>query len=127
MHSSSGPIVVVVEYRVLSTNATEFVSVINELGRVRRRDGARAWSICQDIDVPEIWIERFESPTWLDHLRRQTRPTKEDQRLRNRVASLVDGGSGKVRRYIGRPPGSEPVGIDPQDAVPSVPIQAPPQ
>lgn len=108
---TSGPIVVTVEYRVRTANALTFIAVINELGRIRRRDGARDWSICQDVDNPEIWTERFESPTWLEHLRRQTRPTRADQRVREQVTRLVEGGHGSVRRHIGRPPGSEPVGI----------------
>ncbi|HSP90149.1 MAG TPA: MFS transporter, partial [Vicinamibacterales bacterium] len=65
IHSASGPIVVVIEYRVPPGNAVEFAATINEVGRIRRRDGARAWSICQDIDATDLWIERFESPTWL--------------------------------------------------------------
>ena len=62
IHAASGPIVVTIEYRVPSQNAVEFVAVINELGRVRRRDGARSWSTCQDIDEPDLWVERFEHP-----------------------------------------------------------------
>jgi hypothetical protein len=122
---SSGPIVVTVEYHVTEANAPVFISVINELGRIRMRDGAREWSICQDIDHPEVWTERFQSPTWLEHLRRQTRPTKADQRVRDHVATLVEGGRGVVRRYIGRPPGSDPVGMAPNDAAesPSIPVQ----
>ena len=125
IHDSSGPIVVSVEYRVLAQNATTFIAVINELGRIRRRDGARDWSICQDIDNPEVWTERFESPTWLEHLRRQTRPTKSDQRVRDLVATLVEGGRGAVRRYIGRPPGSQPLGVASRGAeiVTPVPLQ----
>jgi hypothetical protein len=49
------------------------VAVINEIGRIRRRDGARAWSICQDIDAVDLWVERFECPTWLDYLRWRAR------------------------------------------------------
>lgn len=125
IQDSSGPIVVTVEYRVLPANATTFIAIVNELGRIRRRDGARNWSVCQDIDNPELWTERFESPTWLEHLRRQTRPTKSDQRVREKIATLVEGGRGAVRRHIGRPPGSEPLGVAlrPIEAIASIPLQ----
>jgi MFS family permease len=110
IHSASGPIVVVIEYRVPAGNAVEFAATINEIGRIRRRDGARAWSICQDIDAIDLWIERFESPTWLDYLRWRTRPTQSDQAVRERLARLIVGEHGSVRRLVVRPPGAQPLG-----------------
>ena len=115
IHSASGPVVVVIEYRVPPVNAVEFAAVINEIGRIRRRDGARAWSICQDVDDIELWVERFECPTWLDYLRWRTRPTQSDQAVRERLAGLVVGEHGHVRRLVVRPPGAHPLGA------PSVP------
>lgn len=108
---TSGPIVVVIEYRVLPEHAVEFVAVINEVGRIRRRDGARAWSISQDVDAVDIWVERFECPTWLDYLRWRTRPTKADQAARERLVRLIVGEHGGVRRLVVRPPGSHPLGV----------------
>jgi hypothetical protein len=119
MHPTSGPIVVVIEYRVLKEDAVEFVAVINEIGRIRRRDGARAWSICQDIDTLEHWVERFESPTWVDHLRWRSRPTESDQLVRTRLNSLIVDQRASVRRLVVRPPGAQPLGSSPasqQDA-----------
>lgn len=113
IHDASGPIVVTITYRVPAHNATAFLEIINEIGRVRRRDGARRWSVCQDIDDPQYWVERFESPTWLDYLRRQTRPTQADQALRQKMLQLIIGEQGIVRRMVERPSGSEPLGTDP--------------
>lgn len=110
LDESSGPIVLAIEYRVPAQNAVEFAEVINELGRIRRRDGARAWSASQDIDDPALWVERFESPTWADHLRRHSRPTLADQAIRDRLRQLIEGERGSVRRYVGRPAGAEPIG-----------------
>ena len=110
LHPASGPIVVTLEYRVPPQNAEAFVPAINELGRIRRRDGARRWSVCQDLDDPELWVERFESPTWTDYLRRQTRPTQGDQAARERIGALILGERGSVRRFIERPAGAEPLG-----------------
>ena len=108
--STSGPIVVAIEYRVPPENAVEFVAVINEIGRIRRRDGARAWSIAQDIDAVDLWVERFECPTWLDYLRWRTRPTESDHAVRERLLGLIAGEHGRVRRLVVRPPGAEPLG-----------------
>jgi MFS family permease len=110
IHPASGPIIVAIEYRVLPEHAAEFVTAINELGRVRRRNGARGWSVSQDLDAIELWIERFESPTWTDHLRWRTRPTESDQEVRKRIGRLLVGEKGRVRRFVGRPPGAEPLG-----------------
>jgi predicted MFS family arabinose efflux permease len=110
LHPASGPIVVTITYRVPAQNAAEFIEVINELGRIRRRDGARRWSVCQDIDEPQFWVERFESPTWIDYLRRQTRMTLADVQVRDRMRQLIIGERGTVRRTIERPSGSEPLG-----------------
>ena len=113
IHEASGPIVVTIGYRVPPENAAAFLPLINELGRIRRRDGARRWSVCQDIDDPQFWTERFESPTWVDYLRRQTRPTQADQAVRQQIAALVTSDRTIVRRMIERPIGSEPLGTDP--------------
>ncbi len=110
IHAASGPIVVTIEYRVPPPNAMEFVALINELGRVRRRDGARSWSICQDIDEPDLWIERFEHPTWMDYLRWRTRRTEFDRAVRMRVEQLIHGEKTHVRRLVERPPGADPLG-----------------
>ena len=110
IHAASGPVVVTIEYRVPPPNAVEFVAVINELGRVRRRDGARSWSICQDIDDPGLWVERFEHPTWMDYLRWRTRRTEADRAVRARVEQLIHGEKTHVRRLVERPPGADPLG-----------------
>jgi hypothetical protein len=110
VHPTSGPIVVVIEYRVRPESAVEFVGVINEVGRIRRRDGARAWSISQDVDDLQLWVERFECPTWLDYLRWRTRPTQSDQAVRERLLRVIAGEHGTVRRLVVRPPGSHPLG-----------------
>ena len=111
MHASTGPIVVAIEYRVPQSLAVEFAAVINEVGRIRRRDGARAWSVSQDIDDLELWIERFESPTWLDYQRLRTRPTQSDQVVRDRLLRLIASEQSRVRRLVVRPPGAHPLGI----------------
>lgn len=112
--ATSGPIIVTIEYQVAPEHAAEFVRVINDLGRIRRRDGAQGWSVCQDIDATDVWIERFETPTWNDYLRWRTRPTQSDQAIRQRIGRLISGEHGRVRRFVARPPGALPMGIAPE-------------
>jgi len=106
---SAGPIFVVIEYRVEPEKVDDFLSAIHEIGRIRRRDGARSWTISQDIDSVDLWIERFECPTWLDYLRWRTRLTESDQAPLERLQRLVVGTRGTVRRLVSCPMGAQPV------------------
>ncbi len=126
IHAASGPIVVTIEYRVPPRNAVEFVAVINEVGRLRRRDGARSWSICQDIDEPDVWVERFECPTWMDYLRWRTRRTESDHAVRARVDRLIHGERTHARRLVERPPGADPLGAPAANAERGLPGDVPP-
>lgn len=106
----AGPIVVNIEYRVAAANAVEFMSVMRQLRRLRRRDGARDWSLMQDIDDPTLWIERFHSPTWRDYVHRLTRPVAGDEPIRTRVQQLADPRATVIKRRLDRPAGSQPLG-----------------
>lgn len=112
----AGPIVIEIAYRVASDNAAAFVEAANALGRARQRNGAIGWSLAQDIDAPDIWIERYLSPTWADHLRRVERFTKADEAVRDRVRALLAEHEPSVRRYLQRPDGAEPIGARPKPA-----------
>jgi len=88
---SAGPIVITVEYRIAPQDVAEFLQAAHELGRTRRRDGARRWSLMQDLDDPTRFIERYQALTWLDHLRQWERATVADQSIRERVLALHQG------------------------------------
>src|SRR5690606_25113894 len=64
VEARAGPIVITVEYRIREADVVEFLSAMNERRRIRRRDGARDWTLLRDLTDPEIWIERFKTPTW---------------------------------------------------------------
>ncbi len=87
-----------IEYRVAAEDAVAFVRAAYELGRTRRRDGARRWSLMQDLDDPGRFIERYQAVTWLDHLRQWQRATLADQEAREAVLRLH---RGRSRRACG--------------------------
>jgi len=104
----SGPVVVTVEYRIPVDDADRFRSAMRELRRIRRRDGARRWSLMQDMAAPDIWIERYHSPNWVEHLRRHHRFTVADQEIERRVLDFHQGDEPpRVRHLIERQPGDE--------------------
>jgi hypothetical protein len=49
----------------------------------------------------------------MDYLRWRTRPTEADQVVRARLANLIIGEHGDVRRMVERPPGADPLGALP--------------
>jgi MFS family permease len=103
IESRTGPVVITVEYRILETDIVEFLAAMNERRRIRRRDGARNWMLLRDLSDPEIWIERFDTPTWLDYIRHNNRLTHEDAAIPERLLALHQGpGSPLVRRMIER-------------------------
>jgi predicted MFS family arabinose efflux permease len=81
----TGPVVVTVEYRIAVDDAEPFRLAMRELRRIRRRDGAKRWSLMQDMAAPEIWIERYHSPNWVEHLRRHHRFTVSDREIERKV------------------------------------------
>ncbi len=80
-----GPVLVTIEYEVALDQREAFLDAIQPLGAIRRRDGAFAWGVFEDIAVPGRYIEFFQQDSWLDHLRQHTRVTREDQRVQENI------------------------------------------
>jgi Transmembrane secretion effector len=105
----SGPIVITIEYVIRQEDLIEFLAVMAERRRVRRRDGARHWTLLRDLENPELWIERYHTPTWLDYVRYNQRITKADARIGERLRALHRGSEPpRVHRMIERQIGALP-------------------
>ena len=74
-----GQVVVTIEYRVALADAPNFASAMRKLAQVRQRNGARRWSLMVDVTDPELWVERFQYPSWVDYLRQRHRGTVSDR------------------------------------------------
>jgi MFS family permease len=98
-----GPVIVLVEYRVRAEDARSFVQAIDDVGHLRRRDGALRWQIYQDTSDAECWVETFTLPSWLDHLRHTQRGTAADSEIEAKVLRWHRGdGPPAVRRLLHR-------------------------
>ena len=97
---ASGPVVASTEHRIAERDLRAFLADANRLGRMRRRNGARRWALLQDAADPEVWIERFETPTWLDHLRVHDRMTMADREVEDRILAFHRNGGPPLRRYL---------------------------
>ncbi|MFO7285712.1 MAG: MFS transporter [Gammaproteobacteria bacterium] len=99
----SGPIVVNVEYRIRESDILKFLTLMAERRRIRLRDGARRWQLLRDLAEPEVWIERYQSPTWLDYVRQNQRVTHDDAAIVEQLRALHIGPEPpRVRRMIER-------------------------
>ena len=106
----TGPVVVTVEYRIAVEDAEAFRLAMRELRRIRRRDGAKRWSLMQDMAAPDIWIERYHSPNWVEHLRRHHRFTVSDREIERKVLDFHQGDAPPHVRHLIERRTDEPVG-----------------
>ncbi len=116
---ATGPVILFVEYAVSEERVPGFLGAMAELRQIRRRDGARRWTLLQDLADPEKWIERFESPTWADHLHRHGRGTVADREVEERVIAFHHGADApRVRQLIARDPAAGGPAAAPDEAPP---------
>jgi MFS family permease len=102
----SGPVAVLIEYRIAEADLGEFHRVMAERQRIRRRDGARGWTFLRDVEDPELWYESYQTATWTDYLRLQSRPTQADAAVGERLRALHRGPERpRVHRMLVRQPG----------------------
>lgn len=113
----TGPVVVTIEYRIAQADAYAFLGAMAERKVIRRRNGARRWSLLRDLADPEVWIERYHSPTWTEYLRHNRRFTHDDALVGDEIKALHRGpGAPPVRRMIERQTGFPPDPGEPDKA-----------
>ena len=84
----AGPVLVQIEYVVLAHERAQFIAEMQELGRLRRRDGAYTWECCFDIRDRQCAVETFQIESWLEHLRTHERMGPPIHRVLERVRAL---------------------------------------
>ncbi|MGH8205065.1 MAG: MFS transporter [Steroidobacteraceae bacterium] len=100
----TGPVVITIEYVIREEEQMRFLAAMSERRRIRRRDGALNWRLLRDLSNPELWVERYETPTWLDYLRLNNRMTRNDAVIPESLRALHRGPDApRVRRMIERP------------------------
>jgi MFS family permease len=97
---SDGPVLITVEYRIDSSGAEEFVAAMQELGQVRRRDGAYRWNLYEDLEAPGCYLETFVVDSWEEHLRQHARLTVADLEVERRAKSMHRGPEPPVVRHL---------------------------
>jgi len=87
-HPEHGPVLIQVEYQVVSKRAGEFVAAMETLETVRRRDGAFRWGLFRDITQTDRWVETFLVESWAEHLRQHERVTVADKETEDVVRAF---------------------------------------
>jgi quinol monooxygenase YgiN len=87
----SGPVIVSIAYRIREEDIDAFLALMDERRRIRRRDGARQWRLMRDLAEPEIWVEKYQTPTWLDYIRHNQRITHADASINEGIRALHQG------------------------------------
>lgn len=107
--AQQGPVMINVRYDIAPEQRAEFLASIHELGKVRKRDGARFWQYFEDAVRPGSFVEVYVVDTWLDHLRQHERISRHDARVQERIKSLLVPGTSAVVSHFAHPmPSHEP-------------------
>src|SRR5258705_1286046 len=81
----SGPVMVTIEYRVDPAKRAEFVAVMQEVGEMRRRNGAYYLELYHDSANPALFVETLMDESWLKHLRQHDRVSVADREIQRRA------------------------------------------
>jgi MFS family permease len=95
-----GPVLVSVEYRVDPSREEEFARVMQDVGRLRRRDGALRWRLYRDPAVPDRYVETFLVGSWAEHQRQHERSTMTDRALTERARSFLVGQDAPIVSHL---------------------------
>ncbi len=95
-----GPILVLVEYRISPQDAKAFGRAVEEVGHLRKRNGATRWQAFQDVADAEHWVEVFSVASWLDYRRQALRATATDEAIEARARLYHKGGEAPLVRHL---------------------------
>jgi MFS family permease len=86
--AEEGPVLVTLEYRIDPETSEEFDRAIQELGRIRRRDGASRWGVFHDVADPGRRLETFLVGSWSEHMRQHARLMEADRATEDEVRAF---------------------------------------
>jgi len=78
-----------VEYMINPKDREAFLDAADSLSHERRRDGAYAWGIFEDVAAPGRMVETFYVESWFEHLRQHERVTKADRVIEKKIHALL--------------------------------------
>ncbi|AXC48500.1 MFS transporter [Paracoccus suum] len=103
LRGRSGPLLIMVDYEINQGDVPEFLRLMQQRRAIRRRDGARGWTLLRDIEQPSTWVESFHIATWDEYVRHNLRRTTSEAEVTIALRALHRGtGDPIVHRMIER-------------------------
>jgi hypothetical protein len=95
-----GPVLVTVQYQVEAARTADFAAAMQEVRRIRLRDGAFDWGLFADAEAPHRYVEVFLVKSWLEHLRQHERQTVSDLDVLEQARAFHAGGEPPVVHHL---------------------------
>jgi Transmembrane secretion effector len=89
IENNRGPVLVTVRYSIEAKDRTEFLGVLDELRHERKREGAFAWGLFEDVANSGRFVETFLIESWLELMHARERVTNSDRLLEEHVGRLL--------------------------------------
>ncbi|MBL9058144.1 MAG: MFS transporter [Rhodobacteraceae bacterium] len=91
LKARSGPILVMIDWDIPPANTDAFLALMADRRRIRLRDGVGQWALLRDLETPDIWVESYHVPTWVEYIRHNQRRTQADSQNWDRLMELHRG------------------------------------
>jgi len=102
-----GAVLVTLTYTVPSRRQPEFLAVMPEVRRLRRRTGGTSWRLYRDAAEPDRFVEQYTVASWDEHLLQHTgRLTGSDRDVDEHARSLSDPPARAQHLFTANVPGS---------------------
>ncbi len=108
-------------YLVAPGQRGDFLAIMAEIRRVRRRAGAASWQLYEDVAHPEGFLEAWSMESWTDHLREDARLSPGDRIVLSQAATFQTAGPPPAR-FIAVDPARGPAPTGAQRRVMSWPM-----
>ena len=84
-----GPVLVKIEYWIDPKDRERFLRAMDELGDERKRHGAFAWGIFEDMGQFGRFEEGYLIESWLELMHLRERVTNEDRMLEDEISEML--------------------------------------
>ena len=100
--TADGPVLIQIEYIVEPEHRADFLTLIQKLEPLRRRNGATSWRVFRDLAEDGRFVERYILASWGEYVRLRSRTTMADRKHMDAVEThQKEGVPIRVSRLIG--------------------------